>query len=168
MLKTNQLPKINVRGKEMYLYYCYGSNLNRDQLMARCSDAVPIGPADLPAHHLIWRGNGRTGVATVDSKIGSKVPGGLWAISERDLQALDRYEGYPRLYTRGNVRVHTEDGRVLEAMTYWMHTHYPLAMPAASYMKTIREGYMDFGLDETRLALFLRKHRAAMNDITVH
>lgn len=163
------LPTIQAKGKEMYLYYCYGSNLNRDQLMARCPDAVPIGQADLPAHHLLWRGNSKGyGVATVEPHIGSKVPGGLWAISEDDLKALDRYEGYPRLYTRGNVRVHTEDGRVLEAMTYWMHDHYPLAMPAASYMKTIREGYMDFGLDETRLALFLRKHRAAMNNLTVY
>lgn len=161
------IPTIEINGKEMYLYWSYGSNLNQHQMMSRCSDAVPLQRAELPSYHLLFRGNRRgAGVATVEPKIGSKIPGALWAVSLNDLKALDRYEGYPTLYTRGNIKVHTEGGQVIEAMTYWMHNHYSLAMPSDYYMKTIREGYEDFDLDVSRLVLFWRKHRDSIEGVT--
>lgn len=155
----HNLPKIKFLGKDMYLYFAFGSNLNQDQMSQRCPDAVPLERAELPSHHLLFKGNSRGfGVATVERKNDSSIPGALWAISERDLKTLDRYEGYPRLYTRGVIRVVNEDGQILEAMTYWMHQHYPKAMPSNDYLTTIYNGYMDFGLDARQLHWFYQKH----------
>ncbi len=166
-MQTTKLPTMKINGKTMYLYWSYGSNLNQRQMMARCSDAIPLMRADLPSYHLLFRGNRRgNGVATVEPQIGSKIPGALWAVSQADLRALDRYEGYPTLYTRGNIKVHTEEGEVVEAMTYWMHDHYVLAEPSDYYLQTIREGYMDFGLDLGRFDLFCAKHDAACKGVT--
>ncbi|MGN7485321.1 gamma-glutamylcyclotransferase family protein [Priestia megaterium] len=155
----NSIPTVKMLGKNMYLYWCYGSNLNQEQMSKRCPDAVPLERAELPSHTLLFRGNSRGfGVATVERDNGSSIPGALWAISERDLKTLDRYEGYPRLYTRGTIRVVNEDGQILDAMTYWMHQSYPKAMPSNDYITTIYNGYMDFGLDARRLHSFYQKH----------
>lgn len=160
----HNLPTIEINGKTMYLYWCFGSNLNQSQMSLRCPDALPLDPAELPTHSLLFRGNRRSiGVATVERSIGSSVPGALWAISESDLQTLDRYEGFPTLYYRKNVDVFTDQGKLFTAMTYVMHQHYSKAVPSKEYLTTIYNGYLDFGLNTKRLRLFYDRH---INDLT--
>ena len=130
----------------------------------RCPNSLPLETAELLTHILLWRGNSRGyGVATVEKEIGSNVPGALWAIAEEDFSSLDRYEGYPRLYERKAVKVLNEHGEMVEAVTYYMHTHYKKAEPSRQYMQTIIEGYEDFGLNFDRLGLFHDKHMKELN-----
>ena len=98
------------------LYAAYGSNLNLEQMEYRCPYAVPLGTAELAGYRLLFRG-GRDGsaVATVEPMGGGSVPVLLWEITPRDEEALDRYEGWPRLYCKETVTVEF-GGKPAEAM----------------------------------------------------
>ena len=85
----------------MKLYFAYGSNLNHEQMQLRCKDAEYIKNIFLESYKLSFCAVSRDyGVANVVKKSGSKVPGGLWKISEEDEKVLDDYEGYPNLYSK--------------------------------------------------------------------
>lgn len=124
-------------------YLAYGSNLNRRGMKQRCPDAEFCGPMMLQDAQLVFRS-----VADVTFMDGGKVPCGLWRISKRDEEALDRYEGYnahnPAHGMYRKVEVTLNDGRI--AMFYMMNSRgiYP---PSKYYAETIREGYAHFGLD---------------------
>lgn len=144
------------------LYFAYGSNLSLLQMSHRCPHSVPIGKAVLPGYRLEFRGNTRGfGVAHVEPAEGENVVGGLWEIDPRDLKALDRYEGYPRLYDRGTVSIR-RGSQMLDVMTYWMTPGHFLARPQARYVDTIEEGYKDFGLDVEIFREYYDRHRADM------
>jgi len=77
----------------------------------------------------------------------------LWDITANDLAALDRFEGYPRLYTRQQIRfelvsLHRRIASPMEARAwvYRMTKGYGLAHPSHPYLATLREGYADCGL----------------------
>lgn len=123
------------------LYFAYGSNLHRDQMEARCPDAVRKGRAVLADHRLVFRG-----VADVEPAAGEQVVGGLWQISRRDLAALDRYEGYPTLYDRREVRVTTARLGDVTAIVYVMRDDDAQMLPSRYYLDTITEGYRHFSL----------------------
>ena len=63
------------------LYFAYGSNINLEQMAARCPAAQVVGPAVLDGYELLFRGNRRgTGVATIEPLLGSQVHGLLWEL----------------------------------------------------------------------------------------
>lgn len=129
------------------VYLAYGSNLNFDQMEARCPEAVPLGPTTLKGMRLVFRGGYGSGVLTVEPAEGSEVPAFLFLITERDEAALDRYEGFPRFYHKETVEAELE-GKALEAMVYIMNEGHPYATPSCYYYSVCREGYGDCGLDE--------------------
>jgi gamma-glutamylcyclotransferase (GGCT)/AIG2-like uncharacterized protein YtfP len=103
-------------------------------------------------YKLTFCGNGRAGVANVEPERGCSVVGGLWRITPECLDALDIYEGYPRLYDREAVDVHdNETGAVYSAIVYTMVNEPPLALPSRYYFDVIKEGYDDFNLDDCTL-----------------
>lgn len=130
------------------LYVAYGSNLNTIQMARRCPTAKVYGVGVLNNWELLFRGNARgCGVATIQRKVGSAVPVGLWEIEPNDENNLDIYEGYPFLYRKKNVYVTMQDGSKKKAMVYIMTPgHWP-TKPSGAYEDTIRIGYDDFGLD---------------------
>lgn len=95
-------------------YFAYGSNMNLEQMSHRCPDAVPIGSAVLMDYILIERQ-----YADIERTPGARVNGLVWKISDNCLRALDRYEGYPKFYTRYNVEVILNDC-MLNAIVYEM------------------------------------------------
>jgi gamma-glutamylcyclotransferase (GGCT)/AIG2-like uncharacterized protein YtfP len=127
------------------LYFGYGSNLNIRQMENRCSDAKKIGPAYLSDHRLVFRG-----VADIEYKENCQCPGGLWEISESDLEKLDHYEGYPNLYDRYRTMVMLGDGTNVEAIVYEKNDQ-TVKPPNAGYFNTILEGYDDFDLNTDHL-----------------
>ena len=136
------------------LYLAYGANTNRGAMARRCPEAEFIGTARLDHHALAFRG-----VADVRPAKGQAVHLALWDITANDLAALDRFEGYPRLYTRKQVAFEplTLHRRVVlptkaRAWVYLMTTGYGLARPAWSYLETLKEGYADCGLPADQLA----------------
>lgn len=126
---------------ETLKYFAYGSNLNKGQMRRRCPGAAPLAAARLTGHRLTFRG-----VADVKEAPGHVVWGGLWSITEEDLKALDRYEGYPRLYTRKVVPVLLEDNTTIMAIIYQMVNTNGYQIPNGHYLATIAAGYRDFYL----------------------
>lgn len=106
------------------LYFAYGSNMNLEQAAARMPDATLLGPATLRGYRVVERQ-----YADVEPAKGHVAHGVLFRIGQRELAALDRYEGFPRFYGRTVVRVEFR-GRTVEAMLYEM-------TPAA---KAVRDG----------------------------
>ena len=128
------------------IYLAYGSNLNLEQMSVRCPKAKVLGTSTLKDYKLLFRGWRSGGVATVEPSPGDTVPVLLWSITPACEAALDRYEGFPRLYRKETVTVELNGERV-EAMVYIMNGRYPLAKPGCGYYSTIREGYKTAGFD---------------------
>lgn len=124
----------------MSYYIAYGSNLNMKQMSIRCPTAAVVGSGMLNDYRLAF-----CGVATVFPCEGNEVPVAVWEIDEECERALDRYEGFPRLYRKETVEVEV-DGVTLDAMIYIMNRSrlYP---PTSSYYRTIEQGYEDFSLN---------------------
>ncbi|RYB04774.1 gamma-glutamylcyclotransferase family protein [Lichenibacterium ramalinae] len=131
------------------LYFAYGSNMNRADMRARCPAAVPLGPAHLPDHALVFRA-----WADVVPRAGSRVAGGLWRITPACAAALDLYEDVADgLYRRLLLPVLAAEGDApgqapvhRQALVYRMAgTHE--APPDPGYLATIVAGCRDFGID---------------------
>ena len=129
------------------LYFGYGANTNHDSMDVRCPTAEYLGKAKLPGYKLVFRG-----VADVVPHKGSRVVGALWRLKPNDLAALDRFEGYPRLYTRGELRVVLPDGSTVNAITYWMvAAHRRISPPNESYWNCLKNGYANCALPTVQL-----------------
>jgi hypothetical protein len=115
------------------LYFAYGSNLNIRQMKKRAPSARILGASYLVGWRLIFRG-------VADIARGAKndlLPIGIWKIQPEDEEALDIYEGWPRVYRKV---------RISGIMTYRMN-QTGFAPPSDNYFTTIEQGYNDFGLD---------------------
>ncbi len=123
------------------IYMAYGSNLNKEQMSIRCPDAEVMGRFLMPDHRLVFKG-----VADMIPAVGHECPVALWRITDACEEALDIYEGFPKLY-RKEYWTH-EDGKMF--MAYVMNRD-GLAPPPPHYLDCIRDGYQDFGLDAAYL-----------------
>lgn len=109
-------------------------------------DCKSGGASQLKDYELLFRGNRRSAVATVEPKEGSTVPVLLWRIHERDEASLDLYEGYPRLYDKQMMDVEL-DGKPVSAMVYIMTPGHEFGIPSDYYVDTIWQGYESAGFD---------------------
>lgn len=104
-------------------YFAYGSNMSRKRFTARIPSVKAIGVARLECHKLCFHKKGRDGSAKCDIVLTSNhedvVYGVIFEIADSVKQKLDRYEGNGRGYAEKQVHVTTEDGRILQAMTYY-------------------------------------------------
>lgn len=149
----------------MKYYLAYGSNLNKAQMAFRCPDAVPVGKCFLNNFELVFR----RGVLTIEPSPGARVPVGIWKISDADEKSLDRYEGFPRLYRKEFFPVilngYRDDGekaveeKVGECMAYIMNPGHVIEQPSLAYMRTVQQGYKDFGFDASPLLKAFRKSK---------
>lgn len=122
------------------LYIAYGSNINLAQMQFRCPTAKRIDTAILNGYELEFRG-----VATIVPKQDSAVPVLLWELEPQDERALDRYEGYPRLYRKETFEIEV-NGKKREAMAYLMNG-MSIAPPSRTYYEAVRTGYLANGVD---------------------
>lgn len=123
-------------------YWAYGSNLCLANMSHRCPDAVPVGPMYVTQAALVFRG-----VADVTIRKDSVVPGGLWRITNRCEEALDRYEGVgSRFYMKRYFDVKI-DGRKRSVLFYQMVMDRGVMPPSQYYLDVIEQGYRDFNLD---------------------
>lgn len=131
------------------LYGAYGSNLNFEQMAHRCPTARFLGAGTIDGYTLEFRGRA-CGVANVAPCEGSSVPVGIWLTEPADEAALDRYEGYPRLYKKQDIPV-AFGGRMTPVMFYVMAAELPVRLPSEEYFNTILAGYGDCGIDSKGL-----------------
>ena len=120
------------------LYFAYGSNLNVGQMAVRCPMAQLVCRAVLEGYELAFR----CGVLTILPKAGGRIDGILWKVNDRDERALDRYEGYPHLYTKESLTVQTDAGSQT-AVAYVMTAPYCERgqQPSSTYLRTVLLGY---------------------------
>ena len=79
------------------LIFCFGSNLDDTQMVARCPAREKVGNAVLRGHRLCFpRLSDRRGcgVSSVERAEGHEVWGVVHRLNETDLPALDAHEGY--------------------------------------------------------------------------
>ena len=130
-------------------YFAYASNLSRQQMAERCRGAKPKFIARLPHYKLVfagWSRKWRGGHATIRQSRGDVVMGALYEISERGLRLLDKHEDYPSSYDHLKVKVVTEDGDFVEAVTYIRVGQAEETKPSPEYLAIIQKGYKDWGL----------------------
>ena len=130
-------------------YFAYGSNLSKKQMQERCPGFKPLYRATLPNYKLVFTGWSRQwwgGVATIKASRGDKVKGAVYEGSDKDLQLLDRYEGYPGNYNRMNVIIFDEDGKAIPAVTYIKAGQIEESEPSKDYALIIKQGYIDWGM----------------------
>ena len=126
------------------LYFAYGSNLNIAQMDNRCPLAQLVSRAVLEGYELAFR----CGVLTILPKESGRVEGLLWRVNAWDELTLDRYEGYPHLYTKELLPVQTDSGPQT-VVAYVMTAPYceKAQPPTSTYLQTVLEGYRMAGFD---------------------
>ncbi|MBD5113571.1 MAG: gamma-glutamylcyclotransferase [Ruminococcaceae bacterium] len=150
-------------------YLAYGSNLNMEQMRFRCPNAKPVGTAIIENNVLTFRGSNSGFYLTIEPKIGSKVPVGVWEVTAADEAALDRYEGYPRFYFKAEITVNVtslHDGKTSgkRAFYYFMNEDSELGLPSETYVQTCLQGYADFGFDKRILKRTLERVRRVLDE----
>ena len=130
--------------KKKQLYIAYGSNINLEQMAFRCPHSKVVGTSEIKDFELEFRG-----VATIVPKENASVPVLIWELDERNLPALNKYEGFPRLY-RQEQMIFELDGKSYKGMAYLMN-YGKIAPPSQEYYNTILQGYRENGLDESFL-----------------
>ncbi len=135
-------------------YAAYGSNLNEEQMKDRCSDATKVGVAALNNYELLFKGSNSGNYLTVDFKVGSKVPIGVWEISAADEEELDYYEGCSgNFYYKDEVELEVilneaKEIKKLKCLIYKMPEGRVVGAPTQDYVDRCLVGYRDFGFDE--------------------
>ncbi len=79
------------------LYFAYGSNLDPDQMRARCPGHQVVGLAALHDHKLSFPRTSHSwggGVASIQLAHGAVLWGMVFELTDADLAALDEYEGW--------------------------------------------------------------------------
>ena len=144
-------------------YLAYGSNLNVRQMALRCPTAKAVGTAVIKDYELLFKGSKTGAYLTIEPKVGAEVPVAVWAVETSDELNLDRYEGYPTFYYKAEldlpVRYFSGKTVVRKAFVYIMHEERSLGLPSGSYVRTCREGYRNFGFDESVLLSALENSR---------
>jgi gamma-glutamylcyclotransferase (GGCT)/AIG2-like uncharacterized protein YtfP len=134
-------------------YAAYGSNLNHEQMAHRCPDAKFIGVGRLLDHRLVFRK-----VADIEHEKNSEVYVGIWKITRKCLQALDRYEGFPSLYGRKTVKVYAPySDNYCDATIYFMKETEFYEPPLVTYYQSIEQGYKDCMIPAWRLVKHLER-----------
>lgn len=131
-------------------YFAYGSNLNHKQMNCRCPDNKFIMRAYLDNHKFVYDGysSKRGGaVANVLESADSIVWGGLYEISKSDFENLDKYEGFPSLYDRKELKVKDDHGNIYKAITYF-RIEEKIGIPSSEYKKIIIDGAKDCNLTD--------------------
>ncbi len=136
------------------LYFAYGSNLDPDQMRARCPESKVVGLAALRDHKLAfpltshdWGG----GVAGIAVAHGTAVWGVVYELTDGDLASLDRYEHYVgpgdqhNLYDRDQRFVdltRADDGSFPRRVRAWIYVPRQAnpAPPSRRYLDAILKG----------------------------
>ena len=138
------------------LYAAYGSNLSLSQMAVRCPEARPVARVILEG----WRLNFRR-VADVEPGASyDHLPLGVWSVkSAADRDALDRYEGWPRLYRREILHLKARGNR-LRVVLYRMNKG-DLCPPHYDYRNTIWTGYEAWGFKPNAIRSALSRAKSA-------
>lgn len=125
-------------------YLAYGSNLNKKHMYNLCYSAKPVGKGIIKGYNLYYNY-----YADIKKDESDYVNIGIWEITAEDEKMLDFYESFPSLYHKELVEFEFEDGTKGEGLVYIMNNPSNKTMkPSIDYLKTILDGYDDFGIKD--------------------
>lgn len=157
----NMLIKKLLQNRNFY-YLAYGSNLNLYHMSSMSENARVVGTTELNGYRLVFRGSAdEYSYLTIEKCEGESVPLGIFSIPKSDLDVLDKYESYPRLYERVAMPVMV-DGKEEKAYIYIMLPYFDYHLPSEFYLKRCQEGYEDFGFDLNILNQALKTTKDSM------
>jgi len=135
-------------------YFAYGSNLDPQQMKEREVPVIETQRACLADYRLAFnkRSQEHGVAANIVPRHGAQVWGVLYRCSTEGVRKLDGYEGVSGgHYEHKQVRVGTEEGPVLEAMTYVAHPAHVISegRPSDTYLSKILVGAEVHGLPAT-------------------
>lgn len=132
-------------------YVAYGSNLNLDHFLKRCPSAKFLGSSILVDKALAFKGDEEEfSYLTIEEEVGSIVPIGIFELSYFDSLKLDKYEGYPVLYSKDWIDIKL-NGSVIKAMIYIIRPKYDYHLPSLKYFNSCLKGYDYFNFDREYL-----------------
>lgn len=135
-------------------YFAYGSNLSAEQKERRTGPIREARRARLDGYSIAFnkRGSDGTGKANIVPYRTGVVWGIVYRCSPSALDEMDIHEGvHSGHYRRTRVRVRTDDGDEIEAITYVAGDSFvdDSLVPADEYLRTILQGARDHGLPDT-------------------
>lgn len=145
-------------------YFAYGSNLSHKQMVERCPDSKFLKRACLKDYRLTYDGYSKRwdgAPGNIIESTGDIVWGGLYEISEKDLDRLDKCENCSSakgkngicsgcgedLYARKEMEFEDDQERKIKAFVYF-RTGLRENKPSDKYLCTVLEGARDCGLPE--------------------
>lgn len=129
------------------LYFAYGSNLDVVSMQNRCPQARVLSPGCLKGFRLAftWHSTGwGCGVADVVESEQDEVWGIVYSISTSDLDALDRYEGYPTCYGRSQTTIQTRDTTLDNVWVYTVCKKGDFVSPSRMYLDIMKSACTDY------------------------
>ena len=138
-------------------YFSYGMNTDPSAMELRTGVPIPIGRALIRDHAFRF-----AYFADVYPQPGVTTHGVLWDITEEQLAALDKREGYPTHYDRKIVEIEAR-GHIYKAWMYYMtDKNVEMAMtagpaPSKYYYGMLTSGYTYFGVPMTQIEDALAK-----------
>lgn len=131
----------------MMRYFAYGSNLDVVSMQDRCPQARVLGPGCLKGFRLgfTWHSTGwGCGVADVVESEQDEVWGLVFNISTSDLDALDRYEGYPTYYGRSQTMIHTGNAVLKNVWVYTVRDKTKFIAPSRMYLDIMKSACAEY------------------------
>ena len=137
-------------------YVAYGSNLNLEHFKKRCPSAKFLETTFLINKTLVFKGDDEElSYLTLEDEIGKAVPVGVFELSHFDSLRLDKYEGYPTLYSKQYIDLYLKS-RSIKALYYVMNSKYDYHLPSLEYLSSCAKGYEDFKFDKEFLVQALK------------
>lgn len=139
-------------------YFAYGSNMKHEQMRTRCPGSRFIKAVYLDNAEFVYDGQSKTwgnkAVANIDAADGQTVWGGLFEVTNDDLDELDRHEGFPKSYGKKIVKVHDAEGKDYDAWVYF-RIGEKKGVPSEKYRATVLEGADDCMLPKNYAAKYI-------------
>jgi gamma-glutamylcyclotransferase len=134
------------------LYFAYGSNLWRRQIVSRCPDHREIGAGLLSGWRWIitTRGYASIVVSEIDYVFGT-----VYELSEADVRSLDHFEGVAQGTYRKEMITIAVEGRGLNCLVYIDHITAE-GKPKEEYITRINNGIRDARFPDEYVTRYLR------------
>jgi len=136
------------------LYFAYASNMDPVQMRRRCPGAAFLRPACARGYALAftrYSTQRKGGSADMVEAPEDAVWGALYEVDEEGLRSLDKWEGVPYAYRRGEVEVVDQEGTRYTAVTYFAHRTGKF-LPSKDYVELIIRGAKARGLPADYIA----------------
>ena len=119
--------------ENMY-YFAYGTNLNKKIFLRKFKSAKLLKKYALNNYKVVFRT--KYIIPDLQRKINSKVQGLIYQIDKNIEKKLDKYEEYPRLYSKKYFKYKKK-----KIMFYYMKKKTLILKPRGYYFKIMKDGY---------------------------